>query len=58
MAEKMKYGTKVYTVGGLGNGRHKIMCTPVNCDMYSPITDSKMLRISVKRIMEEKGKQL
>lgn len=47
-----------FTVGGLGNGRLKIMRAAVNCDMYSPITASKMLRVSVKRIKEERGKQL
>lgn len=45
-----------YTVGGLWNGGLKIICAAVNCDMYSPITASKMLRVSVKRIKEERGK--
>lgn len=47
-----------HNVGGPGNGRHKIMCAAVNCDMYSPITASKMLRVSVKCIKVERGKQL
>lgn len=54
----MEYGTTPFAVGGLGNGRLKIMHAAVNCDMYSPITSSKMLRESVKRIKEERGKQL
>lgn len=54
----MEYGTTLFAVGGLGNGRLKIMRAAVYCDMYSPITASKMLGVSVKRIKEEKGKQL
>lgn len=49
---------KRYIVGGLWNGRLKIMRAALNCDMYSPITASKMLIVSVKRIKEERGKQL
>lgn len=48
----------LFTVGELGNGRLKVMRATGNCDMYSPITSSKMLRVSVKRIKEERGKQL
>ena len=54
----MEYGTTLLTVGGLGNGGLKIMRAAANCDMYSPITASKMHRVSVKRIKEERGKQL
>jgi len=53
---KIKYSTSLYIVGGQGNGRHKIMSTPVNCDMYS--RNTKMLRVSVKRIKEDRRKQL
>lgn len=54
----MEYGTTLFAVGGLGNRGLKIMRDTVSCDMYSPITASKMLRVSVKRIKEERGKQL
>lgn len=39
-----------------GNRRNEIMA--VKCDMYPPITASKMLRVSVKRIKGERRKQL
>lgn len=36
----------------------QIMLAAVNCDMFFPITASKMLGESVKRIKEDRGEQL
>lgn len=53
----MEYGTTHIMLVGQ-EMEDKIMCAAVNCDMYSPITATKMLRVSVKCIKVKRGKQL